>query len=153
MHIHEEDLDLYICGGTPPALELAVEQHLPECVQCQTIFAEALVFRRKLAQITKPTPRRDWSRRKEIRIPTDEPAAMRRLNPFSAGCCDIRIVDISASGFKLLVPMNLAVGAVVQVRFKDQLVVGEVRYCFSQDGRYQAGMQIYDAFRSIQSAS
>lgn len=150
MHIRQQDLDTYLGAGPSRKLDLDLEQHLSQCPHCQSVFAGAVVeaLRRDGAPGAKRGRLVLSSRRKEARIAANEPAKLRRLNPFSANPLDVTIVDTSVSGFKLFVQEELLIGALVQLRFKAQLIVGEVRYCIPRGEGYLAGIRTRDAFRT-----
>ena len=147
MHIRPQDLERYVGGSPSRRLSLEMEQHLSQCAHCQSLFAKAL--RIDGAPGAKRGRLVLLSRRKETRIAVNEPAKMRRLNPFSANPLDVTIVDTSVSGFKLFVPEELLIGALVQLRFKAQLIVGEVRYCIPWGEGYLAGIRTRDSFRTV----
>lgn len=78
--------------------------------------------------------------RRELRVPVDLPALL-TLPQCSSGT-KARIVDMSASGLGLLVPMEIAVGTGVAVDFAHGTAFGEIRHCVPQKGYYRAGLAL-----------
>src|SRR5215475_9006206 len=84
-------------------------------------------------------------RRRERRLPTDESALLQLLNPLSEGRLVIRVLDVSKNGLKLITPIQLHRGALVQVYLKGVIALGEIRYCTqTSDAEYCAGIQLSD---------
>ncbi len=71
---------------------------------------------------------------------------MIQLNPLLPGRWEVRVVDVSRLGLKLLVPAPLEVGAVVQIRLKPVIVTAEVRHCTPVGESFHAGVHIQDLF-------
>ena len=85
-------------------------------------------------------------RRRAIRISVDDPAEMRVISPDCSDLSNVRVLDVSKEGFKLLVPKPLNPGATVQIRMKTVIALAEVRYCVLCSDGYHAGVLILDAF-------
>ena len=97
------------------------------------------------------TPKHD-ERRRHRRVSTDDPALMRMVEPYSPVRWMIRVVDVSKSGMKLLVPSSIKPGSLVQVHMNDTSVLAKVRHCamadpkVGPDGLFHAGVEIQHVF-------
>ncbi len=76
--------------------------------------------------------------RKELRVPVDLRAML--TLPENAEPVRIRVVDMSASGVGLAVPMEIAPGTCVAVDLDNGTVFGEIRWCLKNSGFYRAGL-------------
>ena len=85
-------------------------------------------------------------RRSDTRVPADDPALMRVIGPDCSELRNVRVLDVSKEGFKLLVPQPLDPGSTVQIRLNTVIVLAEVRYCVLCGEGYHAGVLILDAF-------
>ncbi len=81
-------------------------------------------------------------RRAEVRFPANYSAKLRVLTPLNATAMDVEVVDASMSGARIHVQENLLVGTIVQVSFKNSIVVAEVRNCIRSAEGYDAGLYI-----------
>lgn len=86
------------------------------------------------------------NRRIEARFSTDERAKMRVLRPLGPPGSEVRVLDISRGGLKLLVQEILQPGMLVQVRLKNAIALAEVRYCVPAHSGYYAGVKLQDVF-------
>jgi hypothetical protein len=68
-------------------------------------------------------------RRREQRNSADDQGHIRMLNPVSAETSTVQLVDRSTDGLRIKSSLSLSPGTQVQIRLKDSLLVGEVRYC------------------------
>jgi hypothetical protein len=71
---------------------------------------------------------------------------MRVIRPDRSELSNVRVLDVSMEGFKLLVPQPLDPGSTVQIRMNTVIVLAEVRYCVRCGESYHAGVLILDAF-------
>ena len=76
----------------------------------------------------------------------DEPASVKTLHPVvtSGDRVDGRVMNLSRSGLKLRVPKPMLPGTMVQVRFKDKIALGEIRYCIPVGAEYYVGVRFQD---------
>jgi c-di-GMP-binding flagellar brake protein YcgR len=81
-------------------------------------------------------------RRHEQRISAHEHTQVRVLNPFSEESLPVRMLDRSTNGLSVRTACRLSVGTLVQVRLKDAVVLGDVRYCVSAEGGFKIGIRI-----------
>jgi len=82
--------------------------------------------------------------RREGRHIVDEEASMTVLHPLSPDRTDIRIIEVSKRGLKLLVPHFVQSDSIIQVRIKGVIALGEVRYCTPAAVGFHAGLSIQD---------
>ena len=85
-------------------------------------------------------------RRRSHRISADDPAVMRVVRPDCSELSNVRVLDVSKEGFKLLVSQPLDPASTVQIRLNTVIVLAEVRYCVPCGEGYHAGVLILDAF-------
>ena len=85
-------------------------------------------------------------RRREERLPMNEPCSLHVLHPPADTRTKVRMLDISKDGFRLRVPEHLDPGTLIQVGLPNILVLGRVRYCRKVDTQFDVGIQIDDVF-------
>jgi hypothetical protein len=101
--------------------------------------------RSRLAECYKRGGRTGAERRQDARVPTDEPARMKVLQPLGPNT-EIRVLDVSRSGLKIEVPEFLAPGTVIQIHMKAAIAFAEVRFCTVRGDAFQAGVRFQDVF-------
>jgi anti-sigma factor RsiW len=104
MHVSAKDLELYLLGQLTEENTSFVARHVSECESCTNHLEETKKFvarmrglSQHLGQGTDPK-----ERRRHPRIPTDNPARLRVLQPVVLAQEDIRILDTSREGLKLV---------------------------------------------------
>ena len=142
MHLNQENLEMYALGRLGPGQIPTVESHLAECASCveklnQVVHAPGL-SRGRLGNYSGE------ERRREHRIPADDPAGMISLSPYSNVRSEIRILDVSRSGLKLRVSKHVGTGSIVQIRVRNAILLAEVRYCVAVGDEIHAGVRIQD---------
>ena len=85
-------------------------------------------------------------RRRSARIATNDPAVLHLLNPASPERYDVRVLDVSKGGCKLLTSKYFQKGTLVQVRWRESVASGEVRYCVPAKDGFYVGVQVTDMF-------
>ena len=85
------------------------------------------------------------TQRREMRYPVDFRAKLRALD--SEARVGVRIVDMSASGLGISLPIEVKVGTIVSVEFERGTVVGEIRHCVPVTGYFRAGLAIQEFIR------
>ncbi len=80
----------------------------------------------------------------ELDFPSKDPGQMRTFSPVSRVKIQIQIIDISRSGLKVRTPQLVFRGTIVQVRVREAIILGEVRYCVAAGTEFDAGIQIQD---------
>lgn len=83
-------------------------------------------------------------RRREVRTPVSESASIRLLSPPEPERVGARVLDISRSGMKIFIQTRVAMGAIIQIRFRNKVVAGEVRNCIQVDGGFHVGLYLQD---------
>lgn len=138
VHIHEDDLLLFAEGTLEETLSAAIADHVELCPECRQQLSSIARFRREYYQATTAID----ERRREHRIQTNDPAMLRMLNPLVGKLMVIRVVDVSKNGAKLHTPIAIPVGGLVQVRVRQSIILGEVRYCVTVRGQFYSGIRI-----------
>jgi hypothetical protein len=85
-------------------------------------------------------------RRRETRYPVHEPAEVRVLAG-DAGLLPATVLDISRSGLRLEVTVQLPKGVAIEIVLpKEMIVFGKVRYCRRAGEAFHAGIFVDDVF-------
>lgn len=93
------------------------------------------------ATIDSPVAARN--RRSEPRFPTNQTAVVTLLDSPLQETIHGRIIDYSASGIALLLPVSLAEGSRLEIRWPLGRVLAEVRNCRRTTGRkYRVGLKL-----------
>jgi len=145
-HIDNEDLERYLLGQISSDKLSDVEPHLVGCGSCASRLSTAAGFAFRLFKLANRyiDNYAGNEKRREHRIPTDEPGQMQIFSPFSIETIPIQIRDISRNGLKVHTPRLAERGTIVQVIFKGAIILGEVRYCVADGTEFAAGIQIQD---------
>lgn len=89
----------------------------------------------------RPAPE---ERRSEPRVAVDDPVSILVLNPLDPNRLAGRVLDISRNGLRVRTQKFLSRGTVLQLRVRDLVVMGEVRYCVKRADSFDAGIHIQD---------
>ena len=83
-------------------------------------------------------------RRTEARVAEDCPARIKVLNPMlSLGpSFPGRVVNTSSKGLKVRAQRSILRGSVVQVRFQDRIILGQVKYCGPVENEFNIGIRV-----------
>ncbi len=141
MHIGAKDLELYLRGQLTEDQTSAVAHHVAGCPSCASLLEDTKAFVKRVRELGHPEERRKYPR-----IPTNDPARLRVLQPVVLEPENIRILDTSREGMKLATQRPLETGALVQIRLNNLVIMAEVRHCTRQGDGYQAGVEIQDTF-------
>ena len=144
VHVPEEDLELYVRGRLESERTSQVEQHLLECNICQGSLAVCLgqPVDVHLVQGTKPE---SAQKRSEPRFNAEGEATVQGLHPLSMERHKVTIVNVSKNGFGILSPKAILPGTIVQIRIKDTVELGNVRYCSAPgDDGFKIGIRMHD---------
>jgi hypothetical protein len=146
VHVLEADLALYLFGQLPSDRLSDVESHLSECSSCVSRISDLAEIPFRLAKLSKrhSNAYQGVEKRREHRIPTNDPGQMQTFSPFSPAKITVQITDISRNGLRVHTPHFMGRGTVVQVRFRQAIILGEVRYCVADGAEFDAGIQIQD---------
>src|SRR5579862_7569711 len=95
-----------------------------------------------VVDITLGSPWGGDERRSEARVAEDSPARVKVLDPMvSLGpSFQGRVVDTSCKGLKICAPRSILQGSVVQVRYRDRIVLGQVKYCLPAGDEFHVGV-------------
>jgi hypothetical protein len=147
MHISDEDLELFLIARLPAHQLSVVESHLSNCSSCTSRLSELAGLTFRIRMLSRRFGKYEGAeRRGEHRIPADEPGQMQTFSPFSPTKVPIRIIDLSRNGLKVRTPQPVDPGSIVQVRIREAVVLGEVRYCVAAGAEFDAGIHIQDVF-------
>jgi hypothetical protein len=146
MHMTADHLELYLLGRLTEDQASLVVLHLVECRSCENLLEETRVFVQRLRQLSQRLDRgrEGLERRKHQRVPTDDLAKLRVLQPVVLEIEDVQILDTSLGGLRLRVGRLLEPSTLVQVRMKSLVILAKVRYCRQVGDTYQAGVEIQD---------
>jgi hypothetical protein len=147
MHISDEDLELFLLARLPVHRLSVVESHLPNCSACSSRLSEVAALTFRVRRLNRQFGKYEGAeKRREHRIPADDPGQMQTFSPFSPTKARIRIMDVSRNGLRVRTSQLVQRGTIVQVRIRDAVVLGEVRYCVAAGAEFDAGIQIQDIF-------
>ena len=81
-------------------------------------------------------------RRREHRIVVDEEALVSIVNKDRPAPRQVRVLDISRNGMKLLSRQELQLGTLLHIRFSNAMVFAKVRRCDAESDSFHVGVQI-----------
>jgi hypothetical protein len=87
-------------------------------------------------------------RRSEARYPAQDPAEIEIL-PGPTDPISGTILDVSRSGLRVALAKRINRGEQIKVKLHQNVIFGEVRYCRSVFGGFQAGIRIKDLVRPV----
>jgi hypothetical protein len=132
VHIHEDDLELYLCGRLESGRLSSTEHHLLECKICRLQLSTCL--RQRVAiQVASGLKTDTTQKRSEPRFTTEGEGTLQELHPLSRDRHKVRIVNVSKNGLDILSPKAVLPGTIVQLRINDIVELGNVRYCSARD--------------------
>lgn len=94
------------------------------------------------------TSTRTGDRRTDPRLPSEQPATVRLLNPHASARLSATVMDISRGGLKLRLDRSLMPGTLVQIRLGEKVLLGEIRHCTPVGEEFQAGVRLQDVFET-----
>jgi hypothetical protein len=119
---------------------LSVEQHLLECDTCRECFSVCLGHQVALHILQGKSE--SAQKRSEPRFSAKGEAILQELHPLSLDRQKVMIVNISKNGLGILSPNAILPGTVVQLRIKDRVELGNVRYCSAPgDDGFRLGLR------------
>ena len=86
-------------------------------------------------------------RRRESRIRIDEYVRVTVLTDPPGNPIIGKTVDLSGRGLSLVLPQSVPRGVPVRVDQSDRLLLGEIVYCFEEDGIFRIGIQVDQTLR------
>lgn len=144
IHPRKEDLILLAGHRTPPELRATLRTHVEKCSTCQMFLDD------EPSTCLTEVPN---ERRGEHRVPTDQPALVRILQPFYGARFPVQVMDISKSGARVALSFGVPVGALVQIQFKHSILMAEVRHCTRIDDGYHIGLRTESVYNFPRSTS
>jgi len=145
-HVHEDDLELYLLSRLSEREAAELESHVRDCAQCEARLNDAVQFVRQLAEVRRVGDSSELrGSRKEARIPTNDPANARLYDPLLSEPVAVRVLNASKGGLLMRTSRAFAVRALLQLRLRSTIVVGEVRHCNPAGDDFHVGIQIQDA--------
>ena len=142
VHVHEDDLDLYLRGRIEPERLALIENHLQECNICRSQLSNGLSQLLVLQMVTGLEADRE-QKRSEPRFNTDGEGTLQELHPLSLDRHKVKIVNVSKNGLGILSQKAILPGTIVQLRIKDIVELGNVRYCSAlDDGGFRIGLRL-----------
>jgi hypothetical protein len=133
VHIHEDDLQLYVQGRLEPERISLAESHLSGCENCRQLLSEFLGHRLALRPAKGPESGVE-QKRTEPRFTTEGEATVQELHPISFDRQIVKIVNVSKNGLGIVGSKAILPGTIVQLRMKGTVELGNVRYCSALDG-------------------
>jgi hypothetical protein len=146
MHVPDDDLGLYLVGQLPSHRIACVESHLAECSSCVTRLSNLALLDHPLSRLSdlQGGEHGGIEKRRELRIPCDDPGEMQTFSPYSLVKTPVLITDFSRNGLRVRTSQFVGRGTIVQVRVRSAIILGEVRYCIAAGAEFDAGIQIQD---------
>ena len=142
VHLHEDDLELYLRGRLETERLSATERHLAGCKICQLQLSNSLGQR--LALQIAVLPHTDATqKRSEPRFDTNGEGTLHELHPLSLDRHKVRIVNVSKNGLGVVSPKALLPGTIVQLRINDIVELANVRYCAASDEGFRVGLRLH----------
>jgi hypothetical protein len=149
MHISAKDLELYLLGQLTEDRTSVIAHHVSGCETCSKQLEETKAFVGRMRELSQQLGHtHPEERRRYPRISIDNPARLRVLQPVVLAQEDIRILDTSREGLKLVTKRPIDLGALVQIRLNNLVILAEVRHCQRHGEVYHAGVAIQDSFSS-----
>jgi hypothetical protein len=141
-HLHEDDLELYLRGQLESGHLWSTEQHLLTCEMCRLQLSNCLGQRLALQIIVGPQTTAT-QKRSEPRFDTKGEGTLQELHPLSLERRKVKIVNVSKNGLGLVSPKAFLPGTIVQLRIKDIVELGNVRYCSASDEGFRIGLRLH----------
>ena len=146
VHIHDNDLQLYVRGRLASERISAVDSHLLECETCRERLSQYIGLRLTLP-VKGKLKSEENDKRSEPRFATGDDAIVQELHPLSLDRQKVRIADISNNGLSILAPKSLLPGTIVQIRMERTVGLGKVQNCSARkDEGYRIGLRLQDEF-------
>jgi hypothetical protein len=137
MHVPEDELSRYVIAQLAENRTREVDSHLGACAACvETLAGKA----ESLARVSKGI-----FERLELERQSGAQGSLQPLNPFSSQRCEAWLIDVSRSGIKVMVCVEIDPRTLVQVRFHELVLIGRVRSYDFADGSYYLSLKITGA--------
>ena len=142
VHLHEDDLELYLRGQLESERLTSTERHLLGCKICRLQLSNCLGQRLALQIVAGPQTD-TTHKRSEPRFDTEGEGTLQELHPLSLERHRVRIVNVSKNGLGLVSLKAVLPGTIVQLRIKDVVELANVRYCSASDEGYRIGLRLH----------
>ena len=142
LHIHEDDLRLYLQGQIESERLTLIERHLLECKTCQAELSDCSRKQAKLLSI-QGAHSSSTQRRSEERFRSEGEAILQEIHPLALERHKVKVVDVSRNGIGIISPKSILPGTIVRLRIKDIVELGNVRYCSPLDNqKFRIGLRL-----------
>ena len=143
VHIHEDDLELYLSGRLESERVSSTELHLLGCKICRLRLASCLGEGLVLQYLSGP--KTDMTeKRSEPRFTSEGQGTLQEIHPLSLERHKVKVVNASKNGFGIVSAKAILPGTIVQLRIKDNVELGNVRYCSAlDDGGFRIGLRLH----------
>jgi len=142
-HIHEDDLHLYLRGRLELRHISPVELHLKGCDLCRGLLSDCLGQRLALHSV-QATKFETIQQRSEPCFNSDGEAILQELHPLSLDRHKVKVVNASMNGLGIISPKAILPGTIVQLRIKETVELGNVRYCSAPgDDGFRIGLRLH----------
>ena len=142
VHLHEDDLELYLRGRLESERLASTETHLLECKICRLQLSNCL-GQRLAVQIVAGPHTDTTQKRSEPRFDTDGEGTLQEIHPLLMERRKVRIVNVSKNGLGLVSPKAILPGTIVQLRIKDIVELANVRYCSASAEGFRVGLRLH----------
>ncbi|MDP9112704.1 MAG: PilZ domain-containing protein [Acidobacteriota bacterium] len=142
VHLHEDDLELYLRGQLESRLLWSTEEHLIQCEICRMQLSNCLGQRLAL-QIVRRISGDTNQKRSEPRFETKGEGSLQEFHPLSLERYTVQIVNVSKNGLGLVIRKAILPGTIVQLRIKDIVELGNVRYCSASTEGFRIGLRLH----------
>jgi hypothetical protein len=110
--------------------------------------SESAEYIRQLAELSaKQRPSTSEQGPRRLESSADNRAHMSWVKPLLTGCAQILVEGISKERLQIEASEWLPPGAVMQVHFRRNVILADVRYCVAFGPRFLAGLQIQNMYR------
>ena len=146
IHIHDDDLQLYLLGRLSAEKISAIDSHLTDCNACGGRLVEAVRFLSRLAKAhVHQSGSAHPEKRRGPRFSAREPISVQPLSPFSSDSVEASLENVSRGGMQLRTATLLGTGTLINLHLRSAIMFGEVRYCEGSGDNFFVGIQFSDA--------
>lgn len=146
VHVHDDELRLYLLGRLPAERISAIDSHLTDCNACGGRLVEAVRFLSRLAKAhVYQSGSAHSERRRSPRFSARESISVQPLSPFSSDNVEASLENISRGGMQLRTATLLGTGTLIKLHLRSAIMFGEVRYCEGSGDNFFIGIQFSDA--------
>ncbi len=130
--------------------DMTVDAARLEARATASIFVScSCIFRQLLKAVARSPIRAAMERRKEPRIDIDQTVTMTVLGAVDSSPIQVKAVEMSGEGMRILSPVPVKYQAVVEVRTHDMLLLGEVIRTEARDGNHLLAIKLQHSLHSL----